>query len=113
MLIVFFYSWFKLVEQLLPPNPPPTHVVGVGALAHKLKLGVCKLTCIVCNGFLLMFENNRHQVSLLIVHHIFLLFLVGNYYTLCNFFLGWKLLHTMFSSSWFDHIIFFFQVGRQ
>jgi len=32
VLTMFFYSWFKLVEQFLPLDPPPTHVVGVGAL---------------------------------------------------------------------------------
>ncbi len=99
VLTVFFYSWLKLVEQLLPHNPPPTHVVGVGVLVHKVKLGVCKLICIACNGFLIMFEDNCHQVGLFLVHHILFFFLVGSYYTLCTSFPSWKLLHIVFSFS--------------
>jgi hypothetical protein len=87
------------------------HVAGVGALTHKLKLGVCKLTCIVHNGFLLGFEDGHHQASLLPTHHIFLFFLVGSCCTPCTSFLGWKLLQTVFSSSWFDHILLLFLVG--
>ncbi len=44
--------------------------MGVGALTRKFKLGICKVTCIVCSGLLPGFENGQHHAGLLLDAHL-------------------------------------------